>query len=509
MQRYDGAPGRLTGVAWILVLAAGAPRPAAAQDPPSIQGTARARATASRTSSFPVDRHDTPSPDGIQLDTRIRVRSDADSGGSLDCLRLGGHLAVEALAGTLHGAPDFAGDDLPGSRLESWLLREAWLLIAVDRTVELRVGAQTSHWALGLVANAGDDTLSLRRPAWFSLPVAGDRVLRAMLYAHPFSPPSLLDGLVLAAGADRVLEDDVASLAAGEVATQGVIAARYHLAADRWLGLYYVFRDQEHDDGKSLQAQVLDAAADLRVGPGEAELRLQVEAAWVFGRTSLAPSAEHPEHDLSRGAALARASWAAGATGLRVEVDLGWLSGDSDPDDGVRTAFSADRSFQQGLLLFPRLLAWQTGRARINASDPRLSGVPAEDLDRLASDGAVHGATTFFPKVGWRVDDWLEVYGGVLLARASADVVDPFNTRVFGGGQARNYLAGRPRPYGLATELDAGVHVRLGLPGLAGEELGLHLAAEYGVLLPGPALQPEEGELSTIHGGRLTLALGE
>ena len=52
-------------------------------------------------------------------------------------------------------------------------------------------------------------------------------------------------------------------------------------------------------------------------------------------------------------------------------------------DDGKITAFHADRNLRQGLLLFDRVLAWQTGRARRTASDPTLVGVPAEDLDLL------------------------------------------------------------------------------------------------------------------------------
>ena len=186
-------------------------------------------------------------------------------------------------------------------------------------------------------------------------------------------------------------------------------------------------------------------------------------------------------------------------------LDALYASGDDAMDDGRFTAFRVDRNYQLGLLLPRRVLAWQTARARLNASDPLLSGRPAEDLDRLASDGAVFSTLAVFPQAGWRLSPSLEVYGGVLLAWTPAALVDPFNTRVRGGGVARNFLDGQPSDRTLGTELDVGARARLPIPGADGLEV--MAIVEYGVLLPGGALGPEAGALDAIHGGRFTLAL--
>ncbi len=501
------------GVLGLLTTAAGGraaeAREGGAGGRPAVATTLQARATAARHSSFQVDRSGERSPEGPEIRTRLRVGTEAHTGDVLGPLELSGRLTGEVFAGTVHGRPTLSGDDLPGARLDRALLREAWVQASVSRWLRLKVGAQTSHWGLGLVANDGDDTFGSGRPAWFSLPDRGDRVLRALLGLRP-SPRagSALEGLLLVVAADRVIEDDVARLAADEVATQGVMSARLGLGQRGWLGLYYVLRDQEHGDGKTLRGQVVDASLDLRFGRRGEGLRLQAETAAVLGRTTLAPSRDHPEHDLVRLAAAGRVSVEPGVPGLRFELDAAWLSGDGDLDDDRLSAFRADPGFHQGLLLFPRVLAWQTGRARLTASDPRYSGVPAEDLDLLASDGAVFGALTVFPKLGWQVLEGVEVYGGVLLAWATADVTDPFNSRTKGGGEPRNHLAGEATGRGLGTEVDIGVRARLGVPLLRDVDLALHLALEYGVLLPGAALEPDDGTLATVHGGRLTLALG-
>ena len=183
--------------------------------------------------------------------------------------------------------------------------------------------------------------------------------------------------------------------------------------------------------------------------------------------------------------------------GLTADLEGAWLSGDATMDDSVSSAFRADRNFQQGLVLFPRVLATWTGRSRLTASDPDVVGVPTEDLDKLATDGALQGVATLFPKLGWQATPGLELYAGALLAWATADVLDPYNTRT-GGGTARNHLDLAADSAYLGTEYDFGMRMGTQLPWHLGE---MAITAEYGVLSPGGGLPG----LTDIHGGRITL----
>jgi hypothetical protein len=470
-------------------------------DEPGLLGiSAAARATAARTSPYAVDPNGARSSGDLQGASRITLRGELDSGdrlGSLGVkLRLGGDFAT----GTFTGEPTLEGDRLPGSRFDAALLTEAWAGVAVKDLVDLRAGVMTSQWGMGLVANDGGQAFDGRRDDWFSLTSTGDRVARAILVVQPFGRfESSLRGLFLAAAADRVIEDANARRADGDVANQGVFAARFYAAKNRWAGLYYVYRDQTYASGRFLRGHVIDGTFDFDLGDHGEGLRLQGEGAVILGTTSLAPTPEHPEHDVRQGAAVARVRY--DLRPIRLELDAGWFSGDQKPDDGTLTGFKANPNYQQGILLFSQVLGTQSGRARLTASDRQYVGQPADDLDHLATNGSVTSAVTVFPKVGYRHSDLLEVYGGVLLAFAPEIPIDPFTTAVSGGGQPRNALGNAPTSSMLGTEVDLGVSSTLAPDGLP---VSFQVRAEYGVLLPGGALS---GLDSPIQGGRLTVAL--
>ena len=267
------------------------------------------------------------------------------------------------------------------------------------------------------------------------------------------------------------------------------------------VGLYYVYRDQTTRAQKTLEAHVLDLACDLSFTPTpEHTLRLQAEIALITGETNLAPSPEHPTHDILQVGGLARLSWDPKLLPLFVELDLGLFSGDSNLDDDRLTRFVADRNFQQGIVLFPTVLAWQTGRHRVSADRPEVMGFPPEDLERLATDGGVTSALTLFPKAMWTPTPWLDVYGGVLFASSTEHIPDPYTTRTRGGGAPHNALGLAPTSSLLGVEFDLGVRAKVNLP-----DLGVRLSAkaEYGTLVPGGAL---EG-MDPVHAFQLSLAL--
>lgn len=470
-------------------------------------------------SGFRIDPAGNTSTSGIEYSSRIRVSAVADTQDGDHRWVVGGVLAVDAIDGTLAGGPTLAGDDLPGSGSDAVVLQNAWFGARYGKIFGVRVGAMTTHWGTGLLANDGTQGLTTARNDWFAQSRASDRVLRALIHSMPFAldPNSPLRGLMLSAGVDKVLDDEMANTLKGQNAMQAFGAARFFLAESRSFGIYYVRRWQHNDagaelnPGKDVRVHVIDAALDLDWRNKETHrgLRLEAEVAGILGDTSLSPTPDFPRHDVEQLGAFARATYVGVAdTGLTLQLDGGYFSGDANVDDGKINAFRADRNFRQGLVLFDRVLAWQTGRARLTASDPMLVGIPAEDLDRLASQGAVFDAITVYPKVGFRIVEWLEVYGGALLAWAPAPVLDPLSTRIYGGGQPYNFAGAKPDGHYLGTEVDLGVRATWNLadPWKAAVQVGL----EQGILLPGGAL----GTLTTAENTdnqafatRLTLSL--
>lgn len=476
------------------------------EDAASVELSGAARATAARSSSYGVDPGGARSSDALQGSSRVTLRADLDSGRSLGEWTLAAAVAADALSGTFVGRPSLEGDKLPGSRWDRLVPAQAWASLGLRDLGSLRVGLMTSHWGMGLVANDGGHALDARRDEWFVLPTPGDRVGRAQLLLQPFGRDnSALRGLFVAGSFDQVVEDGSAVRAQGDDARQQVAALRWHLARERWAGLYYVHRDQtfHNSAGPFLRVHVLDGAFDVDWRKEGSGLRLQGEAVLILGRTSLAPTPQHAEHDVRQSAAVARGRWDFGDSGLRVELDGGWFSGDDNLEDGALTGFKANPNYQQGILLFSQVMAWQSGRARRTASNPHVVGYPSADLDRLATGGSVTSAVTAFPKVGWKATSLLQIYGGALLAWAPTTPIDPFSTRATAGGAPRNALGKAPDGSLLGTEFDLGAVATLAPRSCPVE---VQLRGEYGLLLPGGVLAGMDGD-APIHGGRISVAL--
>lgn len=483
----------------------------------TLSASAAGRVHAAKYDSFAADHQGTKSANDLELGSRVIARVDVD----IKQKRPGWRLQLRGTAEVAHGVFSqrhvLIGDKLPPVGFDAFLPTELWLAASYKQLAGVRFGQMTSQWGTGMLANDGFAMLDERRDDWFALSQVGDRVNRLLVWTRPFAEgKSALRGLALFLAADRVVQDDIVDPEPGAIpwaampnatqkAEQVVAAARMYLHEKRWVGLYYVMRQQEHADGKSLTANAIDLAADLDfrdANKGRDGLHVTAEAVTLFGKTTLGPSPEFPEHDIAQVAFSTRARWTSGK--LRLELDGGYFSGDPSTDDATINNFKADPNFQQGMVLFRRVLAWQSGRARLTASNLDIVGRPNEDLDRLATDGSVTNSITIFPKAGIEPIDGLQIYGGVLFAFADAALVDPFHTRTLGGGEARNYLAAKASDSLLGTELDVGIRYRLDLFGVS----SLWLRGEYAVLMPGGALQGAADELGNITGWRLSIATG-
>jgi hypothetical protein len=196
-------------------------------------------------------------------------------------------------------------------------------------------------------------------------------------------------------------------------------------------------------------------------------------------------------HQRTCGCGLASADPTAATYGdLVVQAELGYASGDADPNDGVERRFVFDPNHRVGLLLFDEVMRWQTARAASAAQDPALQNGarPTPGVDLLASNGGIFGAQYVNPTFILRPRRWLDLKGGVVIAQATADMVDPYRVAV--QGAYVNYRGGDARRHDLGVEFDGGVEARAPL------DFGmmLTLGAQAGILVPGGALANADGE---------------
>lgn len=376
-----------------------------------------------------------------------------------------------------------------------------------------RVGQQTSHWGMGMLANDGD------HPSIFGDYQRG-AIVERILYAVP--PLGRGTPLVVAIGGDLVFEDSTADLLGddiahpprkGDLAFQGVGAIAYR-TPDFELGAYGVYRNQRRDAQSTgpltpfteeLEVGAFDVTGKFnRALPGgRAWLYGQFEAAMLFGSTTYVrggyragrdPRAPAPPEKIQSFGAVARLGVVREARegktrwgDLVAELEWGYASGDADPTDGVTKRFTMDLNHNVGLVLFDQVLAWKTARAATIAQDPNVVNRPTPGLDFLPSRGGVFGATYLNPRVIVRPRPWMDLRAGVVIAQTTADFVDPYHAGALGSFQ--NFDGGDPRRHDLGVELDLGFVSRIAFKQGTTIELGI----EGGAFFPGHAFDDANG----------------
>jgi hypothetical protein len=379
----------------------------------------------------------------------------------------------------------------------------------------VRVGHQPSHWGMGIIANDGD------HPTLFGDYRYGAIAERILFATKPGGKDS---DVVVALAGDLVFRDSTARLTRGDHAFQGVLAAYYEKGPNQ-LGVYAVYRNQTNDKQsmqsffpytEGIEAGVVDASGRFAAPiPGnDAFLFGAAEVATVFGSTNMlrtqAQALDGSKTTIrSYGGALqlgvvhksACDCSARGSNGSRpkapiefgdlvAQIELGYASGDADPYDGTSRRFTIDGNHRIGLVLFDEVMRWQTARAATAAQDPLLTNAerPTPGIDLLPSNGGISGAQYVNPTFVYRPVPRLDLKGGMVIAQATADVVDPY--RLATQGAYVNYRGGDAKRHDLGVELDAGFEYRLPL----NESMTLQLGAQGGVLFPGGALANIAGE---------------
>lgn len=357
----------------------------------------------------------------------------------------------------------------------------------------LRIGQQSFTWGQGILANNGNyaDRFGDLR---FGDDGPGDIYERILFITKPFKYRNgPIRDLALGFGADIVFRDDRLNLIEGDLAGQGFVVIRWQ-PSDKpgtWLGGYVVYRNQKTVDDGDVYAD----DDDLEVGAFDIAgqhtwwLRDDLQVAGAFegvliaGRTTVARN-EDGTHRVLQGGAAGRLfigdhlHWLLGA-------DMGYASGDPDPDDKQINNFTFDPGHNVGLVLFKQVQGWRTAQSEILASNGDLTGVAPNGTQFIPTRGGLSNAVYLHPKVRYSLKERVEIWGGPLFAAAPVPIVDPYATRINGGTPANTLLGdGANRFYG--TELDIGIRGRFDI-----KNFWLQAGLQGGILMPGAGLANE------------------
>lgn len=371
------------------------------------------------------------------------------------------------------------------------------------KTGLFRVGQQTSDWGLGLLANGGARD---NGPGDFNQTRFGNLTWRALVAGRPlFGLGGAWRALELALAGDLIVRDNFAEFSLGDRAFQGVLSARFKKDEEHWFGVYAVYRKQTNvnvsDGGKTTEVAVIDAAGSWSFLEREDRaLKIGAEVVGLIGSTTQARSDTAPIAAVRQFGAAAKSSYR--YRDVQVYFDFGFMSGDQNPYDDRIENFRADRDFKVGLVLFDQVAAYQSARGSIRAQDKNLVGVAPEGADLLPTAGSLTGTWYVYPRLRVGPTDWLDIYGGPLLAFGTAAPTDPFNTRITGGTPVNALGAAGGRFLG--TELDLGVQLRA----KPWRSLLLSATVEGGLFLPGDAFKLPDGTVMAPVGlGRLVLSV--
>jgi len=458
------------------------------------------------TTSDPLGQNDFVSH-WLRITPRFQIKDKIEIVGQMD-------VVTGVVAGDL--AHDTSADQTPRDGNNGFSnVQPRWLY--VDWTTKvglLRVGQQPSEWGMGIVANDGD------HPSLFGDYRYGDIVERVLFVTKPGGKRS---PLTVAVAGDVVYRDNYAILTHGDDAYQGVVAATLGDKANQ-IGLYGVYRHQTHAQTSDSSIYPYDDTINVGVIDVAGKFAAPVPAAdaFVFGAGEIATILGSTNSERTAAQALSgsftnvreyggaatvgvvhvahgtrSAADGAGKSALDPmfgdivgQVEVGYASGDANPYDDTEHRFTFNPNHKVGLLLFDEIMRFQTARAATAAQDPHLANAarPQPGANLLPSNGGVFGAQYVNPTVVVRPRRWLDLKGGVVVAQATADVVDPY--RLATQGAYVNYAGGDPKRRDLGVELDGGFETRFRLD----YGLRLVLGAQAGVLFPEGALADATGQ---------------
>ncbi len=380
--------------------------------------------------------------------------------------------------------------DDPGADISSFRLRELFVSWK-SRVGLLKVGLQASKWGLGLLSNNGERNHERFGESWF-----GDyygRILFATKPAIPiFGKNFFSEHFLLILGGDMVVSDENAYIGDGDMAFQFIGALLFDSEPVK-LGFYGAYRYQEDTDGDMLKVGVSDIYLRLSHRFFRSEWfdmipSLEGEFALLRGTTTRleATYAEDGLKVRSMGGVV-KAAIEMPYLKYKLDLELGYASGDSDPYDDVAGTFFFDPDFNVGLILFDEILPAITANAVFNASSPSHVAIAAKGLDLLPTGGRVSNTWYVFPTLTLKPVDFGRFMIGVLWAWSDARLFDPYQS-------VRNGIT--TSPYGkvmpdrfMGSEIDISYTHWWRF----GYGLRLELGVQAGMFFPGAAFESANG----------------
>ena len=377
-------------------------------------------------------------------------------------------------------------------------LMETYLLAAGD-SLAIKAGLMRSAWGTGILANSGHDQGPGVETSPFGVSRSADRVVRLQVAWFPIERPKREGAgppLTLAVAVDGVLDDDTAKWTDGDRAYNFVAAVTGEVDSFRG-GLYAVHRTQQHGGGGSTEVTVVDAQASYDVlKRGSISAWVAAEVAGIVGTTTRARSAilQKP-YDIYAAGGVLRVGL--DHTLVQAVLEGGLASGDDNPFDSELRAFTFDREYRVGLLMFRDYQRKVTAVTAYNLADPTYRAEPSRGFERTATEGAVQGALYINPRVAVFPVEGLTLQVGYLHGISQGSYTDPYQSGLAGGvSVGPNGAVGQDE---LGHEVDVGVDYRLDL-----DHLSLRFRLEGAWFRPGLVFaDPATGRQDDVWGGWL------
>lgn len=358
---------------------------------------------------------------------------------------------------------------------------------------QLRLGRQASDWGLGILANSGDR----ERQDWGSPRFGADRnygdvVDRILFVTTPLaliSEAEWAQRWMLAVGGDVVVRDDLAMRDQGDLALQAIGVVRYAHDRDE-VGIYLAHRNHRDRNQDTLSVTAFDVFGQGTWAIDEVELYGAGEVAWVIGDTTFARNTTFTDISVQQLGWVARVGARYVPWQLGGDVEVGYASGDSNPNDEFLRNFTFDPDYNPSLILFDQLRAAETVAAAANASDPQRVGHPPSAIAYFPTGGGVTNAIYVRPTLRYAWES-LGVRAAFMWAMAEEDILDPYGSTARGGGTAVNFQGGPGSARDLGIEVDAGIDYTYQLE----DWFSIHGSLQGGVLLPGQAFANAAGNL--------------
>jgi hypothetical protein len=456
------------------------------------------RTLVSGLSDYPVDAEGTTVDQPVSVHQRVRLGA-AFTLGSLE-LTTEWDVLTGQVAGDTWGIDTTADErhreSLSALSLQGISPRKASVL-GMSPIGQWEAGLITSHYGLGMVANDGNHDPLFGRSDF------GDRVFRVRNTTQPFGKNGVLMPVYLTVAIDRVLADDMARMADGQVAWQGILSAMYSVD-DFSTGSYMVYRTQrepveEGELDRTTQAALLDSTVSIPLAIGSAGWRLvlEAEAAAIVGATNRATSISSPSSvRINSGGATTRFRMLSPDEMATVHLRGGFASGDAEPDDGLSTTFTMDRDFDAGMVLFDEVLGSVDAATHALLSDPDHASSPPDGIDTLTAEGAVRSALYVQPAIEIHPIEMLDLRAGLVLAWSTSPIRQAFYSHRAGGVpfNHHNQPAGG---YALGKEVNWAVGVKAPTLAVLGEDLALDARLQGGHALLSEDLAGQG--VSTVH----------